>query len=157
MKKGRDGGKNGGEKGEKKGKKREKTDENSGQYTIASSRPPERRPSKEPCDFQDLFRLFLYFLQNTYSKPSKHYGRHFWSLKYFTKAQGTLLDLHGHPNRPLNALEGWFSGNLGEKKTLQVPPAVRIGKLFYMDNVDNRTSWILHRLWSFPGDPNRSR
>ena len=30
----------------------------------------------------------------------EHYGTRFWSLWYFTKAQGTLLDLHGDPNRP---------------------------------------------------------
>ena len=31
---------------------------------------------------------------HTFSKPSEHHGTGFWSLLYFTKAQGTLLDLH---------------------------------------------------------------
>ena len=55
-----------------------------------------------PCDFRDFFRLFLLFLQSNFSKPSKHYRTYFWSLWYFPKAQGTLLDLQGDPNGPLD-------------------------------------------------------
>ena len=34
--------------------------------------------------------------------PSNHVGTLIWSLSNCTKAQGTLLDLHGPPNGPLN-------------------------------------------------------
>ena len=48
--------------------------------------------------FKILSGQFYFSYKNTFSKTSKHYGIHFWSLWYFTKAQGTLLDLNGHPN-----------------------------------------------------------
>ena len=59
-------------------------------------------PLKVPCDFWDSARLFLPFLKNLLSKSSEHHGTRSWSLFYFTKAQGTLMDHHGHPNGPLN-------------------------------------------------------
>ena len=40
----------------------------------------------------EILNFFLSFLQNTFSYPSKHYGTRFWSLLYFAKAQGNLLD-----------------------------------------------------------------
>ena len=52
------------------------------------------------ASFSMSVRLFLSFLQNTFSKPSKHNEIRFW---YFTKAQGTLLDLYRHSNGPCEA------------------------------------------------------
>ena len=58
-------------------------------------------PLEGPCGFRDSARLVLPFcLKNTFFKPSEHYGTRLWSLLYFTKVQGTLMDLHGPPNGP---------------------------------------------------------
>ena len=61
---------------------------------------PLQGPLKGPCDFLDSARLFLPFLKSTFSKPSEYHGTHLWSLLYFTKPQGILMDLHGPPNGP---------------------------------------------------------
>ena len=44
--------------------------------------------------FLRKFWVFLYFV---FSSPSNHVGTLIWSLSNCTKAQGTLLDLHGRP------------------------------------------------------------
>ena len=82
-------------------------------------------PLKGPSDFRDSARLFLPFLKNTFSKPSGHHGTRLWSLLYFTKAQGTLRDLHGPPNGPSNLpCEAYIGGPLlikGPQGSLQGP------------------------------------
>ena len=66
--------------------------------------------------FGASFRLFLPFLHYTLSSPSSHVGTLFWSLWNSTKAQGTLLDLHGPPNGPQNGpSEANFRGPIVKK------------------------------------------
>ena len=63
--------------------------------------------------FLRKFWVFLYFV---FSSPSNHVGTLIWSLSNCTKAQGTLLDLHGPPNGPLNEpSEANFWGPLVKK------------------------------------------
>ena len=45
-----------------------------------------------------FFRKFQAFLYFTFSRPSNHVWALIWSLSNSTKAQGTLLDLHGPKN-----------------------------------------------------------
>ena len=49
-----------------------------------------------------IFEKISEFLFSIFSGPSNHVGRLIWSLSNSTKAQGTLLDLHGPPNGPQN-------------------------------------------------------
>ena len=51
-----------------------------------------------------IFEKFLGHVFHFYilSSPFNHVGTLIWSLFNCTKAQGTLLDLHGAPNGPLN-------------------------------------------------------
>ena len=59
----------------------------------------------------DLFSRSLWFLRfrkagftfskkNTFSKPSEYYGTCLWSLLYFTKVQGTLIEFYVPLNGP---------------------------------------------------------
>ena len=52
----------------------------------------------------------------------------FWSLWYITRAQGTLMVLHGHPSGPLNGPCD-FRGPL-VKRALHGPSMVQIGIFF---------------------------
>ena len=67
-------------------------------------------------DFQESVSQYLPFLQNALSYPSQNIMEDFWSLWYNTRAQGTLLDLHGHLSGPLNGpCEADFRGPLLKK------------------------------------------
>ena len=95
-------------------------------------------PLKGPCDFRDSARLCLPFLKNTFSKPSEHHGTRLWSLLYFTKVQGTLMDLHGPPNGPLN---GPCEADFGGPWPIKDPPGSLHGpnwSIFFHRPRDNR-------------------
>ena len=83
-------------------------------------------PFKEPYDFQDPARLLLPFLKNTFSKPSEHRGTHLWSLLYFTKVQGTLMDLHGPQMDPKIDPARLILEDPCQLKALQGPSKVQI-------------------------------
>ena len=57
---------------------------------------------KDLLGFSRFCKTFLTFFKNTFFKSSEHHEPCLWSLFYFTKTQGTLMDVHGHPNGPLN-------------------------------------------------------
>ena len=82
---------------------------------------PLQGPLKGPCDLRDSARLFSLFLKNTFSKPSEHHGIRLWSVLHFTKAQGTLMDLHGPPNGPSNWPCELILGDPCRWKALQGP------------------------------------
>ena len=71
---------------------------------------PYRVPQKDLVIFDILSGDFYFFYKNTLSYPSKQYRIHFWSLWYFTKVQGTLLDLNTQMD------PGRFLLTLGEKR-----------------------------------------
>ena len=80
---------------------------------------PDTAPEMDLTIFEKMlwflrkFRVFLYFV---FSSPSNHVGTLIWSLSNCTKAQGTLLDLHGPPNGPQNGpSEAYFWGPLIKK------------------------------------------
>ena len=76
------------------------------------------------------------FSREKISKPSEPHETCLCSLLYFTKAQGALLDLHGHPNGPINGpCEANFKGLFGEKGP---------SKLIFLKNIllDNRQTKI---------------
>ena len=39
-------------------------------------------------------------LTGSFKRTFEHHGTRLWLLLYFTKVQGTLMDLHGPPNGP---------------------------------------------------------
>ena len=49
-----------------------------------------------------LLKKLRVFFNSIFFSPSNHVGTLTWSFPNSTKAQGTLLDLHGPPNVPQN-------------------------------------------------------
>ena len=94
--------------------------------------------------FLRKFWVFLYFV---FSSPSNHVGTLIWSLSNCTKAQGTLLDLHGPPNGPLNGpSEANFWGPLvkkGPAGSLHGPN----WSIFLDRSLDNVQTWIYSLVW----------
>ena len=94
--------------------------------------------------FLRKFWVFLYFV---FSSPSNHVGTLIWSLSNCTKAQGTLLDLHGPPNGPLNGpSEANFWGALvkkGPAGSLHGPN----WSIFLDRSLDNVQTWIYSLVW----------
>ena len=94
--------------------------------------------------FLRKFWVFLYFV---FSSPPNHVGTLIWSLSNCTKAQGTLLDLHGPPNGPLNEpSEANFWGPLvkkGPAGSLHGPN----WSIFLDRSLDNVQTWIYSLVW----------
>ena len=94
--------------------------------------------------FLRKFWVFLYF---AFSSPSNHVGTLIRSLSNCTKAQGTLLDLHGPPNGPLNGpSEANFWGPLvkkGPAGSLHGPN----WSIFLDRSLDNVQTWIYSLVW----------
>ena len=108
--------------------------------------------------FLRKFWVFLYF---AFSSPSNHVGTLIRSLSNCTKAQGTLLDLHGPPNGPLNGpSEANFWGPLvkkGPAGSLHGPN----WSIFLDRSLDNIQTWIYSLVWDqseirFPEQSQRS-
>ena len=86
-------------------------------YDIHGWNPKDETPSFKTCPLR-IFLKFENFVENrengtqekignighifvyTFSNPSEHHGTGLRSLLYFTKAQGTLMELQGPPNGP---------------------------------------------------------
>ena len=94
--------------------------------------------------FLRKFWVFLYF---AFSSPSNHVGTLIRSLSNCTKAQGTLLDLHGPPNGPLNEpSEANFWGPLvkkGPAGSLHGPN----WSIFLDRSLANVQTWIYSLVW----------
>ena len=94
-----------------------------------------------------ILRQFWVFLYFVFSSPSNHVGTLIWSLSNCTKAQGTLLDLHGPPNGPLNGpSEANFWGPLvkkGPAGSLHGPN----WSIFLDRSLDNVQTWIYSLVW----------
>ena len=74
--------------------------------------------------------MFLHFLKNTFAKPSEHHGIRLWSLLYFTKAQGTLMDPKMDPKIDPTRL---ILEDPCRLKALQGPSKVQIGQFSFID------------------------
>ena len=90
------------------------------------------------------FRSFLYFI---FSSPSYHVGPLVASLSISTKAQGTLLDLHGPQNGSLNEpSEANFWGPLVKKG----PAGSHHGpnwSILIDRSPDNGQIWVYRLVW----------
>ena len=97
--------------------------------------------------FESTFKLLLPFLYYTLSSPSSHVGTLVWSLWNSTKAQGTLLDLHGPLYGPQNGpSKANFRGPFlkkGPAGSLHGPKWA----MFLNRSQDNGQTWIYSLVW----------
>ena len=97
--------------------------------------------------FESTFKLWLPFLHYTLSSPSSHVGTLVWSLWNSTKAQGTLLDLHGPLYGPQNGpSKANFRGPFlkkGPAGSLHGPKWA----MFLNRSQDNGQTWIYSLVW----------
>ena len=111
---------------------------------------PYRAPKVDLMIFEKIsgsFRKFRAFLYFTFFSRSYHVGLLILSLSNSTKAQGTLLDLHGPTNGLLNGpSEANFWGPLvkkGPAGSLHGPN----WSIFLDRSLDNVQTWIYSLVW----------
>ena len=94
-----------------------------------------------------IFEKILKFLFLIFSSPSNHLEPLIWSLSNSTKAQGTLLDLHGPPNGPPNGpCEANFRATLVKNGPAGSDHGQKLS-IFLDRSQDNRQTWIYSHVW----------
>ena len=88
--------------------------------------------------------------------PFNHVRTLIWSLSNSTKAQGTLLDLHGPPNIPQNGpCEDNFRAPLVKKGPAGSDHGPKLS-IFLDRSQDNGQTWIYSHVWGQSDIPFRS-